>query len=124
MARAGPRARRDCAPSSNGDATTSDRPPTPPLQAARARRSHSELSARDFLDLAITAGTVVGVVLFLPTRVALGAFYGQFGLTPEEAGVTYTDSVTSVTVLLAFLATCVVLLVWVAVYLLDSFPVL
>lgn len=107
-----------------------DLPPDGTNASASATRStvraslvtDGESPARRLVELALTATTVAGLLLFLPTRVALGAYYGRFGLTPEEAGVNYIDAVTAIGIIIAVAASAAAVATWLAVFLLAIVP--
>ena len=84
----------------------------------------SENSVRRLVEFGITATTVLGLLLFLPARVALGSYYGRFDLSPEDAGVSYTEAVTAVAVLVALVPAVSVFAITTLVVAISELPAL
>jgi hypothetical protein len=54
------------------------------------------------------AGAVGFGVLYLPARTAVGAFYGQLGVQPEELGLGYVETISPV-VVISLIPVCIVI---------------
>lgn len=61
-----------------------------PLDAAPESREPSPASFKSFSKLS-GVGAVGGICIYTLLRISYGAFYGAFGVTPEDVGLDYPD---------------------------------